>query len=406
MTYNKFYNRAYAGGQRPNRVWAEIDLDNVRHNYRELERLVRRPGKPPGVMCVVKANAYGHGAATLAKTFAGAGCAFLAVSTLDEALELRRVTDTPLIVLNHIVSDYKSESIPRAIANDVSMTVYSEELARALSYFARKIGLAAKIHIKLDTGMTRAGLNYGESLPVIERISALPNIKIEGVFTHFAMADEADPSFTAVQFERYISVIGELYKKGIDYGLRHVCNSAAAIRFPDMRLDMIRPGIALYGLYPSDAIDRTLMDLRPAMSVKTRVARVNAVGPGVGVSYGHAFTTARASKLATLPCGYADGFSRALSGKASVLINGRKCPVAGRICMDQCVVDVTDAEGPVAEGDEAVIIGTQSGAQISADELARQMGTINYEIVTMQSRRVPRFFYKGGALVSSENYLV
>jgi len=413
-SYKEGYKADYAesyGPPPPNRAWAEINLDNIRHNYREFARITRRPGASPGIICVIKANAYGHGAATLAKVYAEEGCAFLAAACLDEALEIRRAVDTPLLILNHIAP----ERIPAALENGLSLTVYSEELARAVSYNARRMGLTAKIHIKLDTGMTRAGFDCNErglkeSVSKIQRISELPNIKIEGVFTHFARADEADPAFTRVQFERYMAAAGELYRGGVDCGFRHVCNSAGAISFREMHLDLIRPGISLYGLYPSDEVDKSLIDLRPAMSVKARITRVHEADKGVGVSYGHDFVTARRTRLATLPYGYADGFPRLLSGKVHVLIRGRRCPVVGRICMDSCVADITDldaaGDNSVSAGDEAVIIGAQGSETITADELARQISTISYEIVCMQSRRVPRYFFSGGALVSCENYLL
>lgn len=356
-------------------------------------------------MAVVKANAYGHGAVTVARTLIEAGADYLAVATLDEAIELRMAgIKTPLLVLSYVAPQRHGEILRHAIIS----AIYQRDTALALSKAAAREGKAAKIHIKIDTGMTRVGLNWEEAADGVKTMSKMPGLEVEGMFTHFASADEREPGYTNMQFERFMRVAQELKAKGIEIPLKHVCNSAAAINYPHMHLDMIRPGISLYGCYPAgeQGAEKHRIDLKPVMSLKTEVIRINEVDIGTSVSYGRTFTAKRKSRLATLPAGYADGFSRMLSGKASVLIKGHKAPIVGRICMDQCIADITDVPCDVIVGDEAVLFGRQGGDGISADDVAGFLGTINYEVLCMVAKRVPRLYYRNGEIAGIENYLV
>lgn len=383
-----------------NRTWAEINLDNILHNYNEFKRI----SKAPKVMCVIKANAYGHGSVQIAKTLVEAGCEYFAVASLDEALELRAADIiTPLLVLNYI----SHERICEALKNDITLTVFSLDMAVAVSKNAVELDIQSKIHIKLDTGMTRVGINTDEACSVISEIIKLPKIEVEGLFTHFASADEFDKSYTALQFERYMQVVAELEKAGISIPIKHVANSAASIMYPEMHLDMIRIGVSLYGCYPSEEVDKSRIALKPSMQLKTEVIRINEVEPGIPISYGRIFTTERKSRIATIPVGYADGFSRLLIRKARALVNGEYVPVVGRICMDQCMIDITDTTNNINIGDEVIIFGTdKNGNSVTIEEVAEKMGTINYEIMCIVTRRVHRFYYKDGNLIKVENYLV
>jgi alanine racemase len=381
------------------RTWAEIDLDNIVHNFNEFKRLSCNKK----VMSVVKANAYGHGSITVTKALAEAGCDYFAVASLDEAIELRNAEITlPILVLNHI---YPSRSF-EILKYSLTQTIYNYDSARVISEEAIKAGKQVKVHIKIDTGMTRVGISWEDASNMIIDILRLPNIEVEGMFTHFASADEIDPRYTQMQVERFMNVVYKLKKEGIEIPIKHVCNSAASISYPDMHLDMIRPGVSLYGLYPSDEVDKNKINLLPAMSFKTQVLRINDIDEGVSLSYGRIFTTKRKSRIATLPVGYADGYTRMLTEKASVLINGQYAPVVGKICMDQCMIDITDIKGDVNIWDEVVLFGEQNGERILADDIGKLIGTINYEIVCMVARRIPRFYFKGGKLVSTENYLI
>ncbi len=384
-----------------NRSWAEVDLDNIAHNALEIRRITNRRTE---IMGVVKADAYGHGVMEVTRALLDNGVSRLAVSMLDEAIQLRKNgIDVPVLILSY-TDPVRAEEI---IENDVTQTVFSRDLADALSSAAVRLGKSVRIHIKIDTGMTRVGFMPGYSAvkEVIE-ISKLPGIIIEGLFTHFASADEADKSYTYMQFERFMSISSELTRIGIHIPVRHVANSAAVMEFPEMHLDMVRPGIILYGMYPSQQVDKTKIDLKPAMTLKSNVILVKRVETGTAVSYGRIFTTGRESIIATIPIGYADGYARTLGNRASVLINGETAPIVGRVCMDQCMVDVTDLSNKVSVGDEVVLFGRQGGRDIRAEDIAAMTGTINYEVVCLIGKRVPRFYLQGGRILNVLNYLI
>jgi len=384
-----------------NRAWAEINLDNIAYNVRQVKR---RIGKMTEMMAVVKADAYGHGVIETVPTLLENGVSRLAVSMLDEAIQLRELgIKVPILVLSY-TDPVRAEEI---IKYNITQTVFSHDLPRALSNAAVKMGKEARIHIKIDTGMTRVGFKpgYGAVKDVVE-INSLPGIVIEGLFSHFSSADEEDAGFTMMQYERFESIVNELNRIGIIIPVKHIANSAAVIRYSNLDLDMVRPGIILYGLYPSAGLNETAIDLKPAMELKANVVLVKDVEANVPVSYGRTYVTKGETTIATLPIGYADGYSRLLSNRGRVLINGEYAPIIGSICMDQCMVDVTGIKHAVKTGDEAVLIGSQGGNAITADEIANLTNTINYEVVCLIGKRIPRVYIKGGEVVKVVNYLI
>ncbi len=384
-----------------NRAWAEISLDNIAHNIREIRKII---GKNAEIMGVVKADAYGHGVMEVAKTLLENGATRFAVSMLDEAIQLRRAgIEVPILILGYTDPIRASE----IIENDVTQSVFSHELAQALSHEAVRQGKKVKIHIKIDTGMSRIGFlpGYSAVKNVIE-ISRLPNIIIEGLFTHFATADEKNREYTYTQFERFMSICCELQRIGIHIPVKHCANSAGIIEYPEMHLDMVRPGIILYGMYPSEEVNKTKIELKPAMTLKANVIMVKEVEKNTSISYGRIYTTNRTTKIATIPIGYADGFTRMLSNKGKVLIHGEFAPVVGRICMDQCMVDVTDIGHNVEVGDEVVLIGSQGQNNIMVEDVAQTIGMINYELVCIVGKRIPRAFVKDGKISKILNYLI
>lgn len=383
---------------RPTR--AEINLDNLEYNLKSIKENILPATK---ICAVVKADAYGHGAFEVAQTAQNANVSYLAVATLDEALDLReKGIKTPILILG-FTPEYQFDKI---VEKNITQTVYNFKSAKILSDFAEKQGKKIKIHIKLDTGMGRLGYlpNHSSILEII-KIFKLEGLKVEGIFTHFAKADEKDKSYTKRQFRDFLNISNELEKRGFFVPIKHVANSAAIIDFPDTNLDMVRPGIILYGLYPSDEVKKDRIKLKPVMSLKTKVAHVKTLDKGKSISYGGTFVTKRTSRIATLPIGYADGYYRALSGKSYVLVNGQRAPVIGRICMDQCMVDITDIKGSVYQGDDVVLMGTMGENEILADELANIAGTINYEIVCSISKRVPRVYIRNGKVNKIKEFI-
>lgn len=384
-----------------NRAWAEVNLDNIAHNVKEIRRITDKKAE---IMGVVKADAYGHGVMEVAKTLIENGVTRLAVSMLDEAIQLRKNgIDVPILILSY-TDPRRAEEI---ILNDVTQTVFSHDLAEALSEAAVRLDKNIKIHIKIDTGMTRVGFMPGYSaVKNVVQISKLPKIIIEGLFTHFASADEIDRSYTCMQFERFMSIVSELNRIGIYIPVKHVCNSAGIIEFPEMHLNMVRPGIVLYGMYPSDDVHKDKIDLKPAMTLKANIILVKDVETDTCISYGRIFKTQRESRIATIPIGYADGYTRLLTSKGRVLVNGQSVPIVGKICMDQCMIDVSNVEGEVKVGDEAVLFGSQNGNEIKIEDLADKIGTINYEIASIIGKRIPRVYWKDGQLFNVLNYLI
>jgi len=367
-------------------VWAEIDLGAIAHNVKEIRRVAVPTAK---VMAVVKANGYGHGAVEVSRTALANGAEWLGVARVAEGVALREAgIEAQVLILGYI----HPEQFGEAVRHRLSQTVYTRDMARALADAAVREGVLARVHFKVDTGMGRIGWPAGPGVVrEILELARLPHLKVEGIFTHFAAADVADKTYTLEQFHKFMEVVDELRKNGLEFPLRHAANSAAVMELPETHLDLVRAGIIIYGLYPSDEVDRGRIDLRPAMSLKARVAYVKKALAGCKVSYGCTFTTGRPTVIATLPLGYADGYSRLLSSKGEALLHGRRAPVVGRVCMDQVMVDAGHIPG-VRVGDDAVLIGRQGDEEISADEVASKLGTINYEVTCMISHRVPRVY--------------
>ena len=389
------------------RTWAEIDLDALAQNFRE----VRKAADPKAmVCCVVKADAYGHGAVRVAREFASLGADWFAVSNLEEALQLRQAgIETPVLVLGYTPAD-KAGTLSR---ENISQCVYSLEYARDLSRFAQEAGVEVNIHLKIDTGMSRLGFYYQDisrdeaAVEEVKEACSLPGLVPQGIFTHFAVSDEgqAGDAFTMRQFGCLKEMIESLARAGVTFPVRHCANSAGVFDYPLSHLDMVRAGIVLYGLYPSGEL-RSRPDLKPALALKSVVSHVKTLLPGATVSYGRKFTAQHEMRVATVPVGYADGYPRLLSpGGAEVLIGGKRCPILGRICMDQLMADVT-ALDQVRVGDTVTLIGRDGEEEITADELAALEGSINYEVVCGLSKRVPRVHVKNGRVDSIYNALL
>lgn len=373
------------------RSFACIDLTAIKENFDALKSLVRPETK---VMAVMKADAYGHGAVRVAKTLEGKADYF-AVADIEEALELRENgIENPVLILSY-TSLYQYEIL---INNNLIPTIYSLEDASRLSAVSVKLGKKCVVHIAVDTGMNRVGfVDSPESADIIEKISCLPNIEVEGIFTHFACADSKDKTSALAQKERFDTFIRLLESKGVDIPLKHCCNSAATIDF-DSHYNMVRIGISLYGLYPSDEVMEERVALKPAMEVISHIIHIKDVEAGVGIGYGHTYVTSEKRKIATVCIGYADGFSRAFSNKGYVLIRGKKAPVIGRVCMDQIMVDITDIDG-VNVGDYVVIMGENGSETITAEQLGEMCGSFNYEIICTFMPRVVRMYYENGEIV-------
>lgn len=374
------------------RVHAVIDLDAVCHNINEVKRVI---GPGVKVMPVIKADGYGHGAVPIAKELNKIGVDAFAVAILEEGITLRNHgIKQPIVILGY-TSEYQYSSL---IQYEIEPTVFCYEMAESLSKIASTLGKDAKVHIKLDTGMNRIGFKpTKESLEIVKKIARLPNIRIEGIFTHFACADEADKTSARKQKAKYDQFISWLLEEGIDIPVKHVSNSACIIDMENWRMDMVRSGIITYGLYPSEEVAKDVLDLKPAMKLKTHIVHIKEVEAGEGISYNHTFITERKTKIATIPVGYADGYPRALSSKGRVLIRGQYAPIIGRICMDQFMVDVTDIEG-VSVMDDVTLIGADGNNEIFVEEIADISRTINYEIVCGISKRVPRVYIRNGEI--------
>ncbi len=378
---------AYTG-----RTWAEVDLDQALANYLSLKSGLRAGSV---LMPVVKANAYGHGAVELARIYEGAGAPILAVACLDEVLELRQAGLTvPLLML----SEGEPERHREGILANATYTVYSLAQAQKLDREARALGRQVTVHLKLDSGMGRIGFVPGaESLQEILTLSQYPGLNVEGIFTHFATADgfdlaesdspEPGEAYLQEQFQRFTEFLSQLEAEGLSFRYRHCCNSAATLRHPDMHLDAVRVGLALYGLKPDNC---ELPDgVRPLMQLKSRVLQVKTLSPGQSVSYGRRFVAESAVSVATVPVGYADGYPRSLHDRAEAVVGGRRVPLIGTVCMDATIFDVTGIEAEA--GTELLLWG---GEELPAEEFASWQGTINYEVPCQLSRRVPRVYLR------------
>lgn len=381
-------------------VWQEVDLDVLARNMRNIRSLTDDGAE---ICAVVKADAYGHGALEVAPVLLENGADRLAVATYSEGVQLRRAgIGCPIMMLGYTPAD----QYPGVITHRLEPTICTLEQAEILSACAVGAGANVPIHIKLDTGMGRIGFALDEeSLDEIATAVALPGIEPEGIFTHLSSADEADLAYTDLQIERYDAACQALEARGVHPRVHHICNSAGIMNRKRAHHDMVRAGIILYGDYPSDQVDRAIVDVAEAMTLKAQVSHVKTIQPDDAVSYGRTFIAKRPTRVATLPIGYADGYYRTLSNRAQVLIAGRRAPIIGNICMDQCMIDVTDLDVEVKIGDEAVLIGAQGDQRITRTEIASLAGTIPYEVLCSVGMRVPRVYLRGGIVVKVIDYL-
>jgi len=364
-------------------TWAEIDLSAIRYNVRAIKKQLGGAG----VMAVVKANAYGHGALPVAKAALAAGADWLAVNRVAEGIALRQAgISARILVLGYCLPALAAD----VVRHGLTPAVTTPETAAALQKAARRQNRPFPIHIKIDTGMGRLGLLPHEVVAFAQAVQKMPALRIEGLFSHFAAADEADTTFSYEQHRGFVRVLEDMSRAGVTVAVRHFANSAAAMRWPEVRYEMVRLGIAMYGLRPSAAVEWPVA-LRPAMTLKTRVARLRTLPAGASVGYGRTYIASGPAPIALAPVGYGDGYPRLCSNRGAMLVQGRRAPIAGRVSMDQTSLDVSGIEG-VRQDDEVVVFGRQGEAEISADEVAAWAETINYEVVTALAARVPRVY--------------
>ncbi len=369
-------------------TWVEVSLDAIKHNVGQYKNLI---GKSVNLMAVVKADGYGHGAVQVAEAVLQAGADYLAVALLDEALQLRGAgISAPILVLGYT----PIRSIKEAILFDVELTVFTLDVLDEIIFQAEQLQKPVSIHLKVDTGMSRIGVQSAEeALKLAEKAVSSSFVFLKGIFTHFANADNVDSSYTNKQYELFMSVIAYLDQHHIHIPLKHCCNTAATMRFPDKHLDMIRVGIGIYGLYPDQSLTDHRINLKQAMSLKTKIASLKTVPMSQPISYGCTSIPTHDSMIATLPIGYADGLSRLLSNRGEFLLHNQKVFVTGRVCMDQTMIEVSDIVG-CTQGDVVTIFGGEGDSFQSVDEIANLMGTINYEVVCLIGKRVPRVYVK------------
>jgi alanine racemase len=363
-------------------TWAEIDLSASVYNIRRIRSLLAPNVK---MLAMIKAEAYGHGMAGVARAAERAGAALLGFASLSEALSLNSVSLPKLVV--GWTPGWLAES---AIQNDVTCMVCDLETAGEFARAAQAIGKLARVHVKVDTGMNRLGFMPDEAADAIATIASMEGLVLEGVFTHFAKADESDPAYTYGQFGRFKRILSEVEARGVHVPIKHCANSPTILRFPEMHLDLVRPGIILHGLDPSDDVPCP-SDFKPVMTLKTMIASVKVLPPGSPVSYGGTYVTQGYERIAVILIGYADGFRRKPNNWGEVLVRGQRAPIVGRVCMDQCMIDVTHIP-EVRRGDEVVLIGAQGADWIRAEDVALKLGTNNYETTSMVMARVPRVY--------------
>ena len=386
-------------------TWAEVSLDNLEHNYRAIKNHIPEGCRFLGVM---KADAYGHGAVPLSHALCELGAEYLAVSNLEEAIQLRRGgVRAPMLILGYIPASFADTMVFMDITQEVHSLEYAKELDTALA----GTNYILNVHLKLDTGMTRIGFfayDHERTLPELLEVCGLPHLHVEGVFTHFCVADSKAPedeAFTRTQYARFTAMLDALAAHGIRPELRHCASSGATILYPELALDMVRPGIATYGHAPSEDAEG-ILDLRPLMTVRTTVAQLREIPAGTSISYGRTYTAERDMRVAVLPIGYADGLLRGLSGKVSFRIRGRMARSVGRICMDMCMVDVSEIPG-IRVGDEAALFGYDTdGTLLPCERIAQQAGTISYEILCGISKRIPRIYMQDGREQEILQYIV
>jgi len=379
-------------------AWLEIDLDNLHFNYNEIRKLVRDTAD---IMAVVKADAYGHGAAAIVRELMDLGVRRFGVAHLSEAIHIKNHSPHAQVLVMGYTPEYLAET---AIEKGIRLTVYLEEQAEYFAKVAKSMNKDAVIHLKIETGMNRLGfLTDEKTLQAVGRIKEMDNIIIEGMFTHFPAADD-DHEYTEGSMARFREFCRMLYEKDIDIPLKHVSNSAAIMNFPQFGLDMVRAGIILYGIYPYPEAKRETLPLKPCISLKAQISHVKTIEKGEKVSYGLTFQASSRTQVATVPVGYADGWSRDLSNRGVALVGGKRVPIIGRICMDQLMLDVTGMD--VKRGDEAVLMGVQGSEEITIEEIAGQIGQIPASVLCMLTKRLPRVYVKERRVPEVVDYLL
>ena len=378
-------------------VWAEIDLKALENNIRNIKSCIKNKAK---WCAVVKADAYGHGAVAVARKAVEQGADYLAVAVISEAISLRQAGfTTPILILGTTPVEASAD----LVAYDITQAVYTVEQAKAISAEAVRQGKTAKIHMAVDTGMSRIGVRPEQAGDLAQALSVMPGIELEGMFSHFALADAKDKSFAYQQLEAFKLAISKVEAKGVNIPIKHIANSAAILEMPEAHFDMVRAGIILYGLWPSDEVEHVI-ELQPIMELKAQIVYVKNLHPGESISYGCTFTAQRESRIGTLPMGYADGYTRMFTGKAQVDYQGKRAPIAGRICMDQCMVDLTDIP-EVKIGDEVTLLGKSEDSELTVEELGELSGRFPYEFVCDLGKRIPRvFLYHGEIKGSRDNF--
>lgn len=377
-------------------VWAEINLDTIATNTKNIKKLVG----DKELIAIVKADCYGHGAVDVVPTLLENGASRLAVAMLTEAIELRENNiNAPIVILGYTPL-YLGEEL---INYDIEQTVYDLDYAKELSKIALSFNKKAKIHIAIDTGMGRIGFLPGDdTVKTINEVYNLEGLEVLGIYSHFSTSDEKDKSYANEQLFKFKKVMADLKALGIEIPLKHISNSGAIIDMPETYLNGVRPGIILYGYYPSKEVSNDNLSVKPALTLKAKVAHVKELHKDMYISYGKTFKTNKKTIVATLPIGYGDGYPRALSENAKVIVNGKFASILGRICMDQCMIDVTDIEN-IKTGDEVIILGGEGDLKFNADDMAEALGTINYEILCRIKSRIPRVYIKNKEVFKVRN---
>ena len=381
------------------RVKAVVSLDAIAHNFEEMKKNIADGTR---IVAVIKADGYGHGAEAISRLIEDYEYIWgFATATAEEAIQLKDAgIEKPVLILGLVFEEYFQELIRK----DVRLTVCEYDVAKILSDEAVRQGRQVHIHIALDTGMSRIGYQVTEeAADAMAQIAKLPHMIVEGIFTHFAKADEYDKTFTKEQIQKFRKMIAMMEDRGVSIPVKHCSNSAGIAEIREANMDMVRAGITLYGLWPSEEVDQNSLDLKPVMELKTHVAYVKDLEAGRAISYGGTFITKRDSRIATIPVGYADGYCRGLSNTGSVLIHGKRAPICGRVCMDQFMVDVTDIPD-VKIGDEVTLIGRDGDEVITMEEVGSLSGRFNYEFVCVLGKRIPRVFYRDGKRIASQEY--
>lgn len=385
--------------KRYSRVHAEIDLDAIVHNLDAMHENISENTK---IMAVIKADGYGHGAVEIAEAIDDLPYVFgYAVATVEEGIILRNHgIEKPILILGYVFPEQYYDMIRARIRP----TVFTIDMAERLSFMAGRLEVECPIHFAVDTGMSRIGYQVTpEAADEMARIASLPHIVVEGIFTHFAKADEADKTSTFRQMELFGQMIEMLKERDVTIPIRHCSNSAAIVDVPEANMDLVRAGITMYGLWPSPEVDKSRIDLKPALSLVTHVAYVKELEAGREISYGGTYTTTKKQTIATIPVGYADGYARTLSNKADVLIHGKRAPICGRICMDQFMVDVTEIPN-VKTGDKVTLIGKDGEEQITMEELGERADRFNYEFVCDLGKRIPRVYLQNGRVIGTKDH--